>query len=185
MSVIRGTIAEVKLTPPSSVDPWLLSADLNLQQRSSLSQSNLNSPAVAMAPTTEARGLDNLAFDVSARIYLCKIHTPVKYLAVFRYVYFILHARNKLRGEKMAFTLCGSELFCSLVPLQMDEEIKDKLKAKEEQQRGGSRASAEDKNKLAYCVTDVPPWYLCIVLSIQVCACVDVVGCSWLLSGHD
>lgn len=184
MSVIRETIAEVRLTPPSSVDPWLLPADLNLQQSSSLSQRNLDSPAVAMAPTKEARGLDNLAFDVSARIYLRKIHTPVKYLAVFRYSYFILHARNKLRGEKTAFTLCGRELFCSLVPLQMDEEIKDELKAKEEQQRGGSRAPAEDKNKLAYCVTDVPPWYLCIVLSIQVCACVDVVGCSWLLPGH-
>ncbi|XP_071752956.1 xan_ur_permease domain-containing protein [Centroberyx gerrardi] len=27
----------------------------------------------------------------------------------------------------------------------------------------------EDKNKLAYCVTDVPPWYLCIILGIQHC----------------
>lgn len=184
MSVIRQTIAEVRLTPPSSVDPWLFSADLNLQQRSSLSQRNLDSPAVAMAPTKEARGLDNLAFDVSARIYLRKIHTPVKYLAVFRYLYFILHVGNRLRGEKTAFTLCGSELFCSLVPLQMDEEVEDGLKAKEEQQCGSSRAKTEDKNKLTYCVTDVPPWYLCIVLSIQVCACVDVVGRSWLLSGH-
>ncbi|XP_062317071.1 xan_ur_permease domain-containing protein [Osmerus eperlanus] len=27
----------------------------------------------------------------------------------------------------------------------------------------------ENRNKLAYCVTDVPPWYLCIILGIQHC----------------
>uniref|UniRef100_A0A667YQD7 Solute carrier family 23 member 4 n=1 Tax=Myripristis murdjan TaxID=586833 RepID=A0A667YQD7_9TELE len=30
-------------------------------------------------------------------------------------------------------------------------------------------SAEEDKNKLAYCVTDVPPWYLCIILGIQHC----------------
>lgn len=157
-----------RLTPPSSMDPRLLSAVLNLQQRSSLSERNFNSPAVAMAPTKEPCGLDNLAFDVS-KIYLREINTPVQYLAIFRRLYFIVNARNKLQREKTAFTLCGSELFSSVVPLQMDEDIKDGLKGKKEQPHGSSCASAEEKNKLAYCVTDVPPWYLCIVLSIQVC----------------
>lgn len=51
----------------------------------------------------------------------------------------------------------------------MDEEIKDGLEGKKDQPRESSCASADDKYKLAYCVTDAPPWYLCIVLSIQVC----------------
>lgn len=83
MSVIRQKIPGVRLTPPSSMDPCLLSAVLYLQQRSSLSQRNSNSPAVAMAPTKEPAGLDNLAFDVSAITYLCKINTLMTYLAMF------------------------------------------------------------------------------------------------------
>lgn len=63
-----------------------------------------------------------------------------------------------------------------MVPLQMDEGIKDELKGKEQQTRGSSCVSEEDKNKLAYCVTDAPPWYLCIVLAIQVC---EFPGCCW------
>lgn len=83
MSVIRERIPEVRLTPPSSIDPCLLSAVLYLQQRSALSQRNSNRPAVAMAPTKELGGLDNVAFDVSAMTYLCKINTLVTYLAIF------------------------------------------------------------------------------------------------------
>ncbi|KAK0132948.1 Solute carrier family 23 member 1 [Merluccius polli] len=43
--------------------------------------------------------------------------------------------------------------YCDLLP-QKEDEISD--------------CSTED-NKLAYCVTDVPPWYLCIILGIQHC----------------
>lgn len=85
-----------------------------------------------------------------------------------------MHARNKLQLEKTAFALFGTVLFCCTVPLQMDGEIKDGLKGMEDQPCRSRCASAEDKNKLAYCVTDVPPWYLCIALSIQVCA---LCGC--------
>lgn len=67
-----------------------------------------------------------------------------------------------------------------MVPLQMDKETNDALEGREDQPRQSSSAPADDKNQLAYCVTDIPPWYLCIVLSVQVCA--DVLGISWLLS---
>lgn len=57
--------------------------------------------------------------------------------------------------------------------LQMDEQGTDRPKDKE----GKTHAIIsipEDRNKLIYCVTDVPPWYLCIFLAIQVGA-VDFV----------
>uniref|UniRef100_A0A672ZTX2 Zgc:110789 n=1 Tax=Sphaeramia orbicularis TaxID=375764 RepID=A0A672ZTX2_9TELE len=45
--------------------------------------------------------------------------------------------------------------FCDLPETQHGEELESSIE--------------EDNNKLAYCVTDVPPWYLCIVLGIQHC----------------
>lgn len=48
--------------------------------------------------------------------------------------------------------------------LQMDDN--DQRGAKET--RGSSCETEEDGNKPTYCVTDVPPWYLCILLAIQV-----------------
>ncbi|XP_072291676.1 xan_ur_permease domain-containing protein [Eucyclogobius newberryi] len=55
--------------------------------------------------------------------------------------------------DNYAFALEGH--FCDLPGTQHGDEVD---------------SSAEgDNNKLAYCVTDVPPWYLCIILGIQHC----------------
>lgn len=94
------------------------------------------------------------------------LHIPLLLGLHLFMINFTTYARNP---DKIRYTdiqdhsLCGSALLCCTAPLQMDEDIKDGLKEKRE------KPSGEDKNKLAYCVTDTPPWYLCIVLSIQVC----------------
>uniref|UniRef100_A0A4W5P803 Solute carrier family 23 member 4 n=1 Tax=Hucho hucho TaxID=62062 RepID=A0A4W5P803_9TELE len=49
--------------------------------------------------------------------------------------------------------------------LQIDGRFCDLKKDGE----GSDLSEEDDKNKLAYCVTDVPPWYLCIILGIQHC----------------
>uniref|UniRef100_A0A9J8BUU7 Solute carrier family 23 member 4 n=1 Tax=Cyprinus carpio carpio TaxID=630221 RepID=A0A9J8BUU7_CYPCA len=54
--------------------------------------------------------------------------------------------------DNYAFTVDGVDHFCELP----------------ENENGSDRFSEEgDSGKLAYCVTDIPPWYLCIFLGIQ------------------
>lgn len=88
------------------------------------------------------------------------LHIPLL-LGLHLFMVKLYYACKKPQLDKRAFTVCGSA--CCTSPLQMDEDIKDGFKEKRE------KSSGEDQNKLTYCVTDAPPWYLCIVLSIQVC----------------
>lgn len=64
---------------------------------------------------------------------------------------------------------CGyiSACFFYFMVLQIDE-INDQSKELEENPRGDICMPEEDNNKPTYLVTDVPPWYLCIFLAIQV-----------------
>ncbi|XP_030577694.1 solute carrier family 23 member 1-like [Archocentrus centrarchus] len=49
----------------------------------------------------------------------------------------------------------------------MEEQVNDQLKGNADKTCGSDSVAEEDRNKPTYCVTDVPPWYLCIFLAIQ------------------
>ncbi|XP_053192644.1 solute carrier family 23 member 1-like [Scomber japonicus] len=49
----------------------------------------------------------------------------------------------------------------------MEEQVNDQAGGKVVKTCGVSCETEEDRNKPTYCVTDVPPWYLCIFLAIQ------------------
>ncbi|KYO17514.1 solute carrier family 23 member 1 [Alligator mississippiensis] len=70
------------------------------------------------------------------------------------------HSSGKeLNGlDNPGFTVEEGSQYCTLSELGTNEKS-----IKEEQKKG----KAKDRSKLAYCVTDVPPWYLCILLGIQ------------------
>lgn len=58
----------------------------------------------------------------------------------------------------------------------MEEQVNNQLKGNAGKTCGSDSVAEEDRNKPTYCVTDVPPWYLCIFLALQVGLICDVIS---------
>ena len=63
----------------------------------------------------------------------------------------------------------------------MDDQVNVPPKSMEGKTCDCSSTEEDDRNKPTYCVTDVPPWYLCIILAIQVGVILSVLWADFSL----